>query len=169
MAVQAWDFIFLAVLIASCLSGVMRGGIKELVNLISFFLALFIAVVSHPFVTKTFALDMLMGVFVAFLLFLLIYFGIRFFGHSLAEKVHKQKALNAFDRALGLGIGIFRTLVVLGVIHLIFVVVTPKERLPEWFLDAKVFPLTARCAEAIQAFVPVGSNATDKVVETSQE
>lgn len=158
-----YDIIFLIILGASCLAGVMRGGIKELVNLISFFLALFIAFAAEPSLQRIFKVDLLMGIFLAFLLYLLIYFGIRFLGHSLAEKVQKQHALNVFDRVLGFGVGLFRTLVVLGVFHLLFVMVTPKERWPEWFADAKVHDLGARCAKAFQAFIPDGIDGASRL------
>jgi membrane protein required for colicin V production len=159
---ELYDWIFLIVLAASCIAGIMRGGVKELVNLISFFLALFVSVASAPALQKMFQVDLLMAIFLAFLLYLLIYFGIRFLGHSLAERIQKQKALNAFDRALGFSVGFFRTLAVLGVFHLLFVMVTPKERWPEWFADARVHPLGERCAKAVQAFIPDGIDGANR-------
>lgn len=85
-----------------------------------FFLALFVSVVTKPFITNSFHLDTVTGYIAAFVIFLLIYFGVRFLGHALSDRIQKQQALNTFDRVLGIGIGIFRTLVVLGVFHLIF-------------------------------------------------
>jgi membrane protein required for colicin V production len=166
--VEAYDFIFLALLAVSCFAGFVRGGTKELVNLISFFLALFIAIVSKGFITRAFHLDTITGYMAAFIVFLIVYFGVRYLGHALSDKMQKQKALNTFDRILGVGIGIFRTLVVLGVFHLFFSVVTPIDRQPHWFRAAKVYPLSVKCAKIIQAFIPTGTGAANKVVEDNQ-
>ena len=165
---EPYDFIFLALLAVSCIAGVVRGATKEVVNLISFFLALFLAIVSHDFITATFHFDTITGYVAAFVLFLLIYFGIRYLGQNLSERIQKQKALNTFDRVLGFAVGFFRTLVVLGAIHLLFVLVTPKDRLPPSFTHAKVYGLSARCAKMIQAFIPDGIDAADKAVDTGK-
>jgi membrane protein required for colicin V production len=79
---QAYDLIFLAALAISCFAGFVRGGTKELVNLISFFLALFVSVVTKPFITNSFHLDTVTGYIAAFVIFLLIYLGVRFLGHA---------------------------------------------------------------------------------------
>jgi len=165
---QAYDLIFLAILAISCFAGFVRGGTKELVNLISFFLALFVSVVTKPFITNNFHLDTVTGYIAAFVIFLLIYFGVRYLGHALSDRIQQQKALNTFDRVLGIGIGIFRTLVVLGVFHLIFSAVTPIERQPHWFRAAKVYPLSVKCAKIIQAFIPASTGVANKVVEDNQ-
>jgi membrane protein required for colicin V production len=141
----------------------MRGAVKELVNLISFFLALFISVITKSSVSHTFHLDTVTGYMAAFIVFIAIYFALRYLGHALSDKVRKQQALNLLDRVLGVGIGIFRTLIVLGVIHLIFAAVLPIDLQPHWFRDAKVYPLSVKCAKTIQAFLPQGTGMADKV------
>ena len=166
---EPYDFAFLALLAVSCFAGAVRGGTKELVNLISFFLALFVAIAAKPFIVSSFHLDTITGYIGAFIIFLMIYFGIRYLGHALSDKIQKQKALNTFDRVLGIGIGIFRTLVVLGVFHLFFSVVTPIDRQPHWFRAAKVYPLSAQCAKIIQAFIPVGTGVANQVVDEDQK
>ncbi|MGN6424992.1 MAG: CvpA family protein [Asticcacaulis sp.] len=162
---QLYDLVFLALLALSCFAGVVRGGLKELVNLIAFFLALFFSIVGKAFIVKVFHLDTITGYVAAFILFLAIYFAIRYVGHALSDKVHTQKALSVFDRVLGFGVGIVRTLVVLGVFHLIFSAVTPIERQPHWFRAAKVYPLSVKCAKIIQAFVPAGAGMANKVAD----
>ncbi len=158
-----YDLIFLGLLAISCFAGVVRGGTKELVNLISFFLALFIAVVSKSFLSQTFHLDTITGYIAAFILFMAVYFGLRYLGHALSDKVQKQKTLNIFDRVLGFAVGFGRTLIVLGVFHLIFSAVTPIDHQPHWFRDAKIYPLSVKCAKVIQAFLPKGTGMADKM------
>ncbi len=166
---QPYDLFFLAMLAISCFSGLVRGAVKELVNLISFFLALFISVVTKSSLSHAFNLDTVTGYIAAFILFIAIYFALRYLGHALSDKVRKQQALNLLDRVLGVGIGILRTLIVLGVIHLIFCAVFPIERLPHWFRDAKVYPLSVKCAKTIQAFTPQGTEMADKLAPEVQK
>ncbi|MDV6329514.1 CvpA family protein [Asticcacaulis sp. 201] len=165
---EVYDFIFLVLLAISCFAGFIRGATKELVNLIAFFLSLFIAFLSQPFLSKTFHLDTITSYIGAFVTFLVLYFGIRYMGHALSDRIQKQKALNTFDRVLGVGIGIFRTLVVLGVIHLLFSLVTPIDRQPHWFRAAKIYPLSVKCAQLIQAFIPASLGVGDRVAETQK-
>ncbi len=165
---QAYDAIFLALLVISCVFGVIRGATRELVNLISFFLSLFIAIACKGLLVKTFHLDTITGYIAVVLLYLLIYFLIRYFGHMLADRIQKQEALNVFDRVLGVGIGIFRTLVVLGVFHLILSAIMPIERQPHWFRGAMIYPLSAKCAKLIQAFIPATTGTASQVAEQTK-
>lgn len=165
---QAYDLLFLALLAVSCLAGLVRGGIKELVNLISFFLALFVSVASKGYLVQAFHLDTITGYVGGFIVFLVVYFLIRFLGHALSDRMHQQSALNALDRFLGFAIGFIRTLVVLGVIHLIFSAVMPIERQPHWFRAAKVYPLGVKCAKTIQAFIPAGHGMASKAADNNE-
>jgi len=165
---QAYDLLFLALLLVSCFAGIMRGGVKELVNLISFFLALFVSVASKGYLGKAFHLDAITGYAAAFIVYVAVYFLIRILGHALANRIHQQQALGAIDRFFGFAIGFVRTLLVLGVIHLIFCAVMPIERQPHWFKAAKVYPLGQKCAQTIQAFIPAGAGMADKVADNNE-
>ncbi len=165
---EGYDFIFLVILAVSCFAGFVRGATKELVNLIAFFLSLFIAFLSQPFLANSFHLDTITSFIGAFIIFLLLYFGIRYAGHAISDRVQQQKALNTFDRVMGVGIGILRTLVVLGVIHLLFSLVMPIQQQPHWFRAAKVYPLSVKCAQVLQAFIPAGLGVADKVAKNQE-
>jgi membrane protein required for colicin V production len=165
---QPYDMVFLALLLISCFAGVVRGGVKELVNLIAFFLALFISVAGKGVMARSFHLDTITSYIAAFVLYVAVYFFIRYVGHGLSDRIHQQQALGLFDRLLGFAIGFVRTLLVLGVFHLIFSAVTPIERQPHWFRDAKIYPLSVKCAKFIQALVPAGTGVADKVAGSSE-
>ena len=165
---EGYDFIFLVILAVSCFAGFVRGATKELVNLIAFFLSLFIAFLSQPFLANSFHLDTITSFIGAFIIFLLLYFGIRYAVHAISDRVQQQKALNTFDRVMGVGIGILRTLVVLGVIHLLFSLVMPIQQQPHWFRAAKVYPLSVKCAQVLQAFIPAGLGVADKVAKNQE-
>ncbi len=166
---QFYDLIFLAVLMVCCFTGFMNGAIRSLVNFLSLILGLVIALFSRGFMARSFHLDNLTSWIAAVVVFGLVYLGLRYLGNALSDKVHKEKTYGNIDRFAGLGIGIVSTLVFVGAFHLLFSLVTPIERQGSWFREAKVYPLGAKCAKIIQAFIPKGAGATNKMVEANEE
>lgn len=160
---QPYDLICLVILAISCFAGFVQGGVKELINLLAFFLALVLGIVSRPLLVSLFHLDNIAGWIAALVVFFLVYAGLRFLGHTLSDKIRKQATLNTLDHMLGLGVGIVRTLAFMGAFHLIFSLVTPIERQPHWFRDAKVYPLSVKCAKVIQALIPASTGVANKV------
>lgn len=158
-----YDLIFLAILAVLGFTGVMRGGIRSLIDLVAFFLAFFIAAIGMGFLRNAFHLDVLTGYIAAVIVFVAILLIVRYLGHSLSDAIHKQKALGIFDRVLGGALGILASCFILGVFHLIFCAVTPMDRRPAMFVDAKVYPLSKRSAEIIQALLPQGTGMAEKV------
>ncbi|MEI9905681.1 MAG: CvpA family protein [Asticcacaulis sp.] len=158
-----YDLIFLAMLAVLGFTGVMRGGIRSLIDLVAFFLAFFVAAISMGFMRQSFHLDIVTGYVAAVIVFVAILLIVRYLGHSLSDAIHKQKALGIFDRILGGALGILASLFILGLFHLAFSLVTPIDRQPSWFREAKVYPLSVRSAKAIQALLPQGTGLADKV------
>lgn len=151
---QPYDLVFLGILGVSVFSGYMRGGITEIFNLISFFASLFISLMSMSTIQSVFKLDSLMTYIYAIILFFIIYSLIRLLGLALASKIQKQKVLNILNRTIGVGVGVLRSLVILGIIHLIISISIPYKLQPESIKDAKVYELGASCAKLIQTLVP---------------
>jgi membrane protein required for colicin V production len=166
---QFYDLVFLAVLMVCCFTGFMNGAIRSLVNFLSLILGLVISMFSRGFMASAFHLDSLTSWIASTVVFGLVYLGLRYLGNALSDKVHKEKAYGNIDRFAGLGIGIVSTLVFVGAFHLLFSLVTPIEHQPRWFRDAKVYPLSAKCAKIIQAFIPKGTGAANKMVEANDE
>ncbi|MGZ3306699.1 MAG: CvpA family protein [Asticcacaulis sp.] len=162
---QIYDLIFLGMLALSCFAGVAQGGVKELINLFAFILALILGVLCKPMLARLFHLDTITGYIAALVVFFMVYAALRYIGHNLSDRMHRQKALSAIDRLLGLFVGIVRTLAFLGAFHLIFSLVTPIEHQPHWFRDAKVYPLSVKCAKVIQALIPASTGVANKVAE----
>lgn len=158
---ELYDLIFLGVLGISCFSGVMRGGFKELFDLGSFFIAVFLAIITRPFIANIFHLDTATSYVGAFVMFLVYYIGIRLLTQTVSESLHKQKILNMVDRGFGFLIGVVRSLLIIGVFHLIFSLVLPMQAQPSWFRDAKVYPLGSACAKLLQGLVPKGTSMAD--------
>jgi membrane protein required for colicin V production len=166
---QAYDLMFLAILVVCCFTGFTNGAIRSLLNFISLVIGLIIALCSRGFMAGTFHLDNLTGWIAALVIFVIVYMGLRYLGNALSDKVHKEKTYGNIDRIAGLGIGIVSTLVFIGAFHLLFSLVVPIERQDDWFRKAKVYPVGARCAKIIQAFIPVGAKATKEMNEANPE
>lgn len=164
---QGYDLIFLGILLFSCLSGFTRGATREIVGTASFILAILIAIWLAPWLQKTFNLGEMFALVVIIVVFIAAYFGIRALGNSLSEKVNKQQMMGYADRTLGVAFGVLRALAILGFIHLLFSVVLPKGK-PDWFTEAKVYPLSVQCAKAIVSVAPSWAKYADSVASPNQ-
>lgn len=162
-----YDLVFLGVLLFSSLSGLIRGGTREIVGTASFIMAVLIAIWLMPWLKDTFNLDDMVALIALVFVFVLTYFGIRYLGNALADKVNKQKVLGYADRAIGVAFGVLRALVFLGFIHLLFSVVLPKDK-PDWFTNAKVYPLSVECAKTIRSVAPQWARYADNVTTSTE-
>lgn len=171
---NGFDVVAILVLIASAAAGGVRGGTREIITLISFVLAAFVALVALPLTAPLGRAlvnpDWAGTIFAAILSFLLIYFGIRIFGSILSKRAQAHPHLGGVDRIVGVLVGATRGLVLLGAIHLVIVAAMPGERTPGWLTNAAVRPLTAGAARAIQIVLPGlgrGADALSPVVSSS--
>lgn len=162
-----YDLVFLGVLLFSSLSGFIRGGTREIVDTASFLIAVLLAIWMMPWLKDTFNLDDMLALIVLVAVFIAVYFGIRYLGNALADKVNKQKVLSYADRVIGVTFGVLRALVFLGFLHLLFSVVLPKDK-PNWFTGAKVYPLSVQCAKTIRSVAPKWARYADNVTTSTE-
>lgn len=158
--VTQFDVIALLVLAVSGLIGFARGALRELTTVVAFLLAVAIALLALR-VTGPLARHWLhpawVGNITALLLgFLISYIAIRVVGAGLVRSVHEVQALGSLDRIVGLGIGLIRGFVILGVFQLVFTAATPRERMPHWISQAALYPAAEDSAEALKALKPGG-------------
>ncbi|WP_439471227.1 CvpA family protein [Brevundimonas sp.] len=171
---NGFDVVAILVLLASGAAGWVRGGTREIITLLSFVLAAFIALIALP-VTAPIGrmlvdVDWIGTIFAAILSFLIIYFGIRIFGSILSKRAQAHPQLGGVDRVVGVFVGAARGLVLLGAIHLVIVAALPGEKTPRWLSEAAVRPLTAGAARAIQIILPgigKGADALTPIVSSS--
>ena len=169
-----FDVIAILVILASAAAGWVRGGTREVITLLSFILAAFIALVALP-VTAPIGRGLVnpdwagtIGAAVAS--FLLVYFGIRIFGSVLSKRAQAHPQLGGVDRIIGIFVGAGRALVLLGAIHLVIVAAMPGEKTPRWLTEAALQPVTEGAARAIQIVLPGigrGADALTPVVTSS--
>ena len=169
-----FDVIAILVILASAAAGWVRGGTREIITLLSFVLAAFIALVALPLTAPLGRAlvnpDWAGTISAAVASFLLIYFGIRIFGSVLSKKAQAHPHLGGVDRFLGVFVGAARSLVLLGAIHLVIVAAMPGERTPRWLSEAALRPVTAGAARMIQIVLPGigrGADALTPVVTSS--
>ena len=169
-----FDVIAILVILGSAAAGWVRGGTREVITLISFVLAAFLALVALP-VTAPIGRglidpDWAGTIAAAVASFLLIYFGVRIFGSILSKRAQAHPQLGGIDRFVGIFVGAGRALVLLGAIHLVVVAAMPGEETPRWLTEAAVKPVTEGAARAIQVVLPGvgrGADALTPVVSSS--
>ena len=169
-----FDVIAILVILASAAAGWVRGGTRELITLLSFVLAAFLALVALPITAPLGRAlvdpDWAGTIAAAVGSFLLIYFGIRIFGSVLSKRAQAHPQLGGIDRIVGVFVGAARSLVLLGALHLVIVAALPGEKTPNWLSEAALRPVTAAAARAIQIVLPGigrGADALTPVVTSS--
>ena len=168
-----FDLIALAILALSGLIGFARGALRELTTVVAFVLAVAIALFALRF-TGPLARHWLhpswVGNVAALLAgFLVSYIAIRIAGAGLARKVHQVESLGGLDRAAGLGIGLVRGFMILGVFQMVFSAATPRERMPPWISHAALYPAAADTAQALKALEPGGLALAGKLAPTLKQ
>ncbi len=169
-----FDVIAILVILASAAAGWVRGATREIITLLSFVLAAFIALVALPLTAPLGRAlvnpDWAGTIAAAVASFLLIYFGLRIFGSILSRRAQAHPRLGGIDRLLGVFVGAARSLVLLGAVHLVIVAAMPGERTPRWLGEAALRPVTAGAARVIQIVLPGigrGADALAPVVTSS--
>jgi membrane protein required for colicin V production len=171
--VTQFDLIALLILAVSGLIGFARGALRELTTIIAFVLAAAIALLTLR-LTGPLARHWLHPAWVgnvAALLagFLISYIAIRIVGAGLTRSVHEVHALGGIDRVAGLGIGLIRGFVVLGVFQMVFSAATPRERMPQWISHAALYPAATDSARALKALEPGGLALAGKLAPTLKQ
>lgn len=162
-----FDGLALTILAVSALAGFWRGGAREFVSLFTVLLAALIAMLTLP-LTGPVGRDMLDPdwagtVAAAALVFVVVGVLLRLLARWLSRSLRESEHLGGADRMAGLGFGLLRGLVVLGVVHLMLYAATPPGRIPHWYRGAMVYPAGAGAARALQVVLPEGAKVADRV------
>lgn len=169
-----YDVFVIVVLLFSAAAGWVRGGVREIVTLLSALLAALVALIALPFTAMAGRAvvdpDWAGTVLAAILTFFVVYFGLRIAGSLLSKSAKAHPSLGGLDRVLGLAVGAVRALILIGAIHLVIVAALPGERTPRWLNGALTYPVSALGARAIQMVLPGigrGVDAISPVVDSS--
>jgi membrane protein required for colicin V production len=169
-----YDVFAILVIVASAAAGWVRGGVREVITLLSFVLAAFLALIALPLTAPIgrglVDPDWAGSILAAVLSFMVVYFGIRILGSTLSKRAQAHPQLGGVDRILGVFVGAGRSLVLIGAIHLVVVAAMPGEKTPRWLTEAALHPLSAGAARVIQVILPGigrGADAISPVVDSS--
>jgi membrane protein required for colicin V production len=165
--VTAFDIIALVVLGGSGAIGFMRGGTREVVTVLAFVLAVVIGVaglrLSGPVMRHMVHPALLANALAILVVFVVAYALLWLAGRALTRQVRETEALGGLDRAVGVGFGLLRGLVLLGLFYLLFNAVTPADRAPRWIRSAALYPLTGASGHMLMALAPQGAAMAGKV------
>lgn len=159
----AFDAVAGGILALSAVLGLARGATREVTTLAAFALSLVLAVVlarfTAPLVGQAIHIAWLAKAVAMLAVFVLAYVVLRTLGGSLTKGI-RGAGLSGLDRALGLGIGLGRGVVVIGVIGMLIAAAIPAERMPHWISQARLYPLTERAGAALRSVAPKGLKMT---------
>lgn len=154
-----FDLIALGVLTVSALAGLIRGFVREVVTVAAFVAAALAAIFglrfTGPVARGAIDPDWLGSIVAVLAVFVLVYILVRVAAGAVTRGVH-QSSLGSVDRAAGFGLGLLRGLVVLGVFHLLFNLVTPQERIPGWVADSWMYPIAGQSGRLLAQIAPGG-------------
>ncbi len=174
-----FDLIVILLLSISGLIGCLRGAAREVMTVLAFVLAVLVALFSLKFAAPLFRhwahSAWMANSLAALTVFIVVYLGIRVLGARLVHDLRQRDSLSLLDRVIGLGFGLIRGIVLLGVFQLVFSAATPAERMPAWIAKARLYPLAVDSGRALRLLAPQGSAVANKlapaleraVVETS--
>jgi membrane protein required for colicin V production len=167
LRVTLFDLIAVLILGVSALVGFVRGATREMMTVVAFILAVLISVFalrfSGPIFRHSVHPDWLANTLAILVIFIAAYLIVRLLGGMLTRGIHKTQTLGTADRVIGVGFGLIRAMVLLGVFYLAFTATTPTERVPHWISGAALYPLAGVSAKMITALAPQGSAVAGKV------
>ena len=162
-----FDLIVLVVLVVSGLIGWARGATREILTVLAFLLAAMVAMatlgLSGAIARHTLHPEWFANGVALIVVFIIVYVGLRVAGGVIAHRVKSAEHLGALDRAVGLGFGVVRAFVLLGVFNIGLNLATPSDRMPHWISGALLYPLTSVCGNVLKAFAPQGKAVAGKV------
>jgi membrane protein required for colicin V production len=101
--------------------------------------------------------------------FVVVYVALRSLGHYITTRLHAEIGLGRADRGVGLGFGIVRGLLFLGVFYLVFNMATPPELVPTWIAKGKLYPLARISARALESVAPKGGPLAPNLARAVEE
>lgn len=150
------DILVVAVILVSAAFAAYRGFVQESLSIFAWAAAAFAALYFGPAVVPLLkgALSGWVAIVAAYAaVFLIIVIPLSFMSFRFAENV-RRSPVHTLDRSLGFVFGIVRGLVIVGAVYLVFSVVVPIPRQPDWVTKARLLPLIQSSGEVLLALIP---------------
>ena len=170
LIVSQFDLIVILLLAVSGLIGCLRGAVREIMTVFAFVVAVLAALfslrISGPILGHWLHTPWMANIVAGLVVFVAVYLAARILGARLVHDVRRLDNLSLLDRVVGLGFGLIRGLVLIGLFQLAFHAITPADRMPNWIAQAKLYPLAVDCGQALRALAPQGSAVAAKLTPT---
>jgi membrane protein required for colicin V production len=85
--------------------------------------------------------------------FLVVFIPLSFMSYRFSQSV-RNSPLGPLDRVLGVGFGVARGLVVIGLVYLAFTYFVPVRKQPDWLTEARFLPLMRSSGEVLLSLLP---------------
>jgi membrane protein required for colicin V production len=150
------------VLIVSALVGWIRGASREVATVAAIIIAAIVAIAALRFTggiaRHAIHTPWLANIAAILIVFAAVYILLRVIAGALTRRIHQTQVLGGLDRTAGVGFGLARALVILGLANLTLNAITPPDRMPTWISGAMLYPVSAVSARALKAFAPRGED-----------
>jgi membrane protein required for colicin V production len=150
------DLLVIGIVIASAVYATYRGFISETLSIFAWAAAAFATLYFAPS-----AMPLLNGMFspvaatlAAYIgVFLLVLIPLSFVSYRFAQGV-QSSALGTLDRSMGAVFGIIRGLILIAMAYLLFTLIVPVKKQPDWVANAWTLPLLQDTGDVLLSLVP---------------
>jgi membrane protein required for colicin V production len=161
-----FDIGVIAIVLLSALMAFFRGFLREIFSIVAFIGAAAAAIFLHQLVTPLMATMMppTVATFAAGLaVFVASFVIISLLTAMITQISHRNGDIGLLDRGLGLVFGALRGAVIPLLAVVVLRGITPADRMPEWLVEARTYPIFTAAADAIGKYgLPgVRGEATD--------
>lgn len=150
------DLVVVAVVLASAVFAVYRGFVAESLSIFAWaaaaFATLYFAPSAAPLLSG--AMSPVMAQIVSYVVvFLVVLIPLSFLSARFAENV-RSSAVGPLDRSLGAIFGVVRGLILITLAYILFSLIVPPQKQPEWIAKAGTLPLIEDTSDAILSLIP---------------
>lgn len=151
------DFIIMAIVLASCLFGLIRGLTRELLSLVTWACALFVSYYFYAEVAlglHAYIRNPVLAATVSFILIFLVALIVFSILSSMIASTVRSSMLGGVDRSLGFLFGVIRGVVVLCLIEIFISLLITRPQQSQMIQNARFTPLIRRGADNIYPLIP---------------
>lgn len=157
LSVTFIDLLIVLIIVVSAVYAAWRGFVSETLSIFEWVAAalacLYIGPYLIPMMRSLFSQEWLASLLAYASVFLAVFIPFAFLSHRISQGV-KNSPIGPLDRAAGVGFGILRGLVIVGLAYLAFTYFVPIREHPRWLTEAELLPMVQTTSEAILTVLP---------------
>lgn len=157
LSVTFIDFLIVLIIVVSAGYAAWRGFVSETLTIFEWVAAalacLYIGPYLIPMMRSLFSQPWLASLLAYASVFLAVFIPFAFLSHRISQGV-KNSPIGPLDRAAGVGFGILRGLVIVGLAYLAFTYFVPIREHPRWLTQAELLPMVQNTSEVLLSIVP---------------